>query len=222
MKERAYTTTFTQRRNRLGGFAEMMRIAMAIVAAALVVLGMNAQIALGGSNRTTIQRYSAQVPGGGGVGLVLTREESSTDCWSRRTPATLRLWNGRDHLRLHTSSLCRGPWRGHGHAPGVRRIRPRMWSDPHHIGATVLLLTNYQTIRREYHFELNVPGRRMHGWVTVHHQAAGEERIYEGSDSFVNFCIDHNQEIRSANGRLYCARIVGEHGFLKLHPHRWH
>lgn len=29
-------------------------------------------------------------------------------------------------------------------------------------------------------------------------------RIYEGSDAFVNYCIDETREIRSSHGRLYC------------------
>ncbi len=32
------------------------------------------------------------------------------------------------------------------------------------------------------------------------------ERIYENQDAFVNYCINHNAEIRSHNGRLYCVR----------------
>ena len=34
------------------------------------------------------------------------------------------------------------------------------------------------------------------------------ERIYEGTDAFVNYCIDKGREIRSANGRLFCVRRV--------------
>lgn len=32
------------------------------------------------------------------------------------------------------------------------------------------------------------------------------ERINEGSDAFVNYCINEGREIRSSDGRLYCVR----------------
>lgn len=38
------------------------------------------------------------------------------------------------------------------------------------------------------------------------------ERIYEGSDAFVNYCIDHSKEIRSSHGRLYCIKWVPSTG----------
>jgi hypothetical protein len=31
-------------------------------------------------------------------------------------------------------------------------------------------------------------------------------RIFRGTDAFVNYCINHNQTIRSSGGRLYCTR----------------
>jgi hypothetical protein len=38
------------------------------------------------------------------------------------------------------------------------------------------------------------------------------ERVYEGTDAFVNYCIDRSKEIRSANGRLFCVRWIPSTG----------
>jgi hypothetical protein len=42
------------------------------------------------------------------------------------------------------------------------------------------------------------------GHVTAETYSKAGKFIYEGSDAFVNYCIDHGQEINSINHRLYC------------------
>lgn len=167
--------------------------------------------------RTKFQPYEAR----GGVGISIRWPEPAGDCRERRTPLTLTLRGGGDRMRLHTVSTCNGHWRKRGDAPGVR-FESSFWSYPRYSGTTVLMLVSgFTTFRREYRFELRAVDRRMVGWVTAANKEAREERIFEGADAFVNFCINRGKEIRSSNGRLYCTRIVGERGFLALHPHRW-
>ncbi len=163
-----------------------------------------------------IRRYAPA----GGVGLLIIRPESFEECRKRRTPVTITLRGGGSHLRIHTPRTCGGRWRKYGHVPGVR-IQSVFWSHPDESGTTLLLLHGFHSIHREYRFRLRAKGRRLEGWVTVHETEAREEQIFEGSDAFVNYCINKGKEIRSSGGRLYCYRIVGERGYLKLHPHRW-
>jgi len=43
-----------------------------------------------------------------------------------------------------------------------------------------------------------------HGTLQVAVFGAQTDRIYQGTDAFVNFCINGNKQINSLNHRLYC------------------
>lgn len=41
-------------------------------------------------------------------------------------------------------------------------------------------------------------------------------RVYEGTDAFINYCVNHNEAIRSHHGRLYCWRDPARDRFWKI------
>jgi hypothetical protein len=54
-------------------------------------------------------------------------------------------------------------------------------------------------------FEVRQAGQlTAQGRFRIWDQSRPSRRIYEGSDAFVNYCIDETREIRSSHGRLYC------------------
>lgn len=65
-----------------------------------------------------------------------------------------------------------------------------------------------------YYYAVVVSGKIAdEGVFTAHHQAGSPTpRYYQGSDEFVNYCIDKGKEIRSENGRLYCDGEGGGEG----------
>jgi hypothetical protein len=46
----------------------------------------------------------------------------------------------------------------------------------------------------------------------------GASAIWEGTDNFVNICINHLLEIRSMNGRLYCVQSAGVFNSIRRLP----
>jgi hypothetical protein len=44
------------------------------------------------------------------------------------------------------------------------------------------------------------------GYFTVKTTVTEGEEVFQGTDAFVNYCIDQNQEVHSSEGRLYCTR----------------
>lgn len=164
--------------------------------------------------RTQVKRYDA----GTAVGVKVSIPEPRSACRKAHSPATLVLRGGGDVLRAHTSTLCAdGYWVRRGRAPGIQFLyRSNFWRSNGRIGSTFLLAPSFGTAKRQYRFTLRTRDRAVKGRLYVHHVAADEEQIFEGTDAFVNYCINQGKEIRSENGRLYCVRITGERGSVKL------
>jgi hypothetical protein len=57
-----------------------------------------------------------------------------------------------------------------------------------------------KTIPMRIHYGDGVIRRWALAYVSIH----GAKKIWEGTDAFVNVCINDSLEIRSSNGRLYC------------------
>jgi hypothetical protein len=68
----------------------------------------------------------------------------------------------------------------------------------------------------DYHVSFN--GKPIvSGWLdlnTIHISGTPARRIYQGTDAFVNYCIDEGKRIKSSHHRLYCVR-PGEDGFYE-------
>lgn len=47
-------------------------------------------------------------------------------------------------------------------------------------------------------------------WMRTDYDPGYDETIYEGTDSFVNVCINKAKNIYSLNGRLYCTNFIGD------------
>ena len=55
------------------------------------------------------------------------------------------------------------------------------------------------------HFNARQAGRKLvFGYFKVVTYSSRSRFIYEGSDAFVNYCIDSGQKIESSGGKLYC------------------
>jgi hypothetical protein len=62
----------------------------------------------------------------------------------------------------------------------------------------------------KYHVTVETADQSLERSLTISKNTRGgfRRRVYEGTDAFVNYCIDHNREIRSDHHRLYCIHAV--------------
>lgn len=96
------------------------------------------------------------------------------------------------------------------------------WRTKTYAGSRINIESNGDNATQRYRIVARTGPRRETGWLTIHRERFWHyERIYEGTDAFVNFCIDREQEIRSHDGHLYCTRespITGPN-FIAFHRH---
>lgn len=146
-------------------------------------------------------------PGGEIVNLT---EPNTKAC--ERSPSFGRvvIRNGRHKLVLETRDICeKGSWRSSGNAPGVRASAFVIGSLLTGSGVGISI-DKAKTVRARYRVIVRTRDGRATGRIAVYvkrTQHVVEERIYEGTDAFVNYCIDQGQEIRSHDGRLFCWRV---------------
>ena len=129
-----------------------------------------------------------------------------------RTPSFGRvvIRNGWHKLMLETSDICeKGSWRSSGNAPGVQASA--FVIDSLLTGSGVgMSIDKRKSVSARYRVIVRTRNGRATGHIAVRvkrTQHVVEERIYEGADAFVNYCIDQGQEIRSHDGRLFCWRV---------------
>lgn len=181
-----------------------------------------------------------------GVGIVLGKPESASECRRDPTFGRIAIGNQRRHfLLLVTPNICREEsWRrficewgscrrakcqreGCGELSGIPGFGVYVWTWESQTGAgsRVNVEMNGDNATDEYRVVARTKDRRRVGWLTINRQRFWSwQRIYEGTDAFVNYCIDGNHEIRSLNGRLYCARQTPTRGpsRISFHRRRWH
>jgi hypothetical protein len=135
-------------------------------------------------------------------------------------PATVEIGRG---IAYRIASICGGVrWNGWD------RIRPLWMFEERYrdhgdfgTGTKGLPLTvsvsdeppNYErTLAVRIHFG----GQLIRRFLYVYRATHPPKRIYEGSDAFVNVCINRGLEIRSIGGRLYCETAGREVGELQI------
>lgn len=100
---------------------------------------------------------------------------------------------------------CGGTW--HGHPPHdllLSNDTPLSWENTTRIG--MISGRGYGNYRARYKLVATSGGRTLlRGSLTVFGAWADGYRIYEGTDGFVNTCIDKNYRLYSSHLRLYCA-----------------
>jgi hypothetical protein len=146
-------------------------------------------------------------PGGEIVNLT---EPNTKAC--ERSPSFGRvvIRNGGHKVVLETSDICeKGSWRSSGNAPGVQASA--FVIDSLLTGSGVgISIDKARSVSARYRVIVRTRNSRATGRIAVRvkrTQHVVEERIYEGTDAFVNYCIDQGQEIRSHDGRLFCWRV---------------
>lgn len=147
------------------------------------------------------------------ININLTSGDSQTDCKEEGSFGRVVFKNGKHKLTLKTANICEpGTWQNYGSAPGLI-TSPHVWDHwtPGRIGSEVdVMLNKGRNIEAKYRVVVQTKDSRVTGRIALHvHrvQHVVEERIYEGTDAFVNYCIDKGREIRSRNGRLFCWRV---------------
>lgn len=116
------------------------------------------------------------------------------------TPVTALLRAGRTSLTLSSRDTCRpGSWRSRGHAPGISASTSVSGS-----GSSIRFQAVGQ-VNRSYRLTIKV-GRRIvkQGTLTVTYEHIPASRVFEGTDQFVNYCIDQSQTVYSYHLRLFC------------------
>jgi hypothetical protein len=158
--------------------------------------------------------------------------EGSERCEDDPTFGRIVVKSGRHKQVLKTPDICEsGGWESFGGVPGLDTSTNGIHC-AHCAGSNVSIkLDQEEDVRTtQYHVIATTKGKRVSDWITVRvkttYKFPTEERIYEGTDAFVNFCIDKGQEIRSHNGRLFCWRIDGPvrsvtRSYFKFHHNHW-
>jgi hypothetical protein len=156
-------------------------------------------------------------------GFEATLLESRQQCESNSTFGRISVANSHWKMVISTPNICSNiGWTREGHIPGGFQPHGTFYSDR---GAEIRVIANGDNGTAEYRVVATTKDRRVTGWLTINRQRFWHyERVFEGTDAFVNFCIDQSQEIRSAGGRLYCARQsrISGPSFVAFHRRPWH
>lgn len=184
-----------------------------------------------------------------GVEVILSKAEDQTACEGDPTFGRVAIGNRRSLLILLTPNICeKESWRriicrwgtcrrapcqkeGCGNLSGIPGFgvftwiwhEKNTWHQTGTAGSRVNIEMNGDNATQEYRVVARTKDRRRVGWLTINRQRFWSwQRIYEGTDAFVNYCIDDNREIRSLNGRLYCWRKTPIRGpsHVAFHRHR--
>jgi hypothetical protein len=156
-------------------------------------------------------------------GFETTLLESKKECEGNSTFGRISVSNSAWKMVISTPNICTNiGWSREGHIPGGFQPSGTFYSGR---GVVMDVLANGDNGTAEYRVVATTKDRRVTGWLTINRQRFWHyERVFEGTDAFVNYCIDQSQEIRSAGGRLYCAhesRVTGP-SFVAFHRRPWH
>lgn len=106
---------------------------------------------------------------------------------------------GRERVRLRLDDQCGHVWKrtGSTHLHG--------WEVETDGRSVYIGLTRTRTERRRITYSVMTKRTTLrHGHIRAQTDYAAPHTIWEGSDAFVNYCINRLKEIRSEDGRLYC------------------
>lgn len=130
--------------------------------------------------------------------------ESEDISQTSTAPVTIRLSGGGQRTQLRYSDICE--------ANGFQ-VRGRYWkftefafeSGSDYTHALVLIPRQLRGRSIRMHFDVHQAGETLaYGNFRIATQSEPGRFIYQGSDGFVNYCIDTGQELRSSSGKLNC------------------
>jgi hypothetical protein len=111
---------------------------------------------------------------------------------------TVRL--GGQTVRLRLNDQCRHTWERTGPK------NPRGWQAETDGRSVYIGLTRSRMERRTFVYSIAAAdgSSLQRGHIRAQTDYQGGHTVYEGTDAFVNYCIDRAKDIRSQGGRLYC------------------
>jgi hypothetical protein len=177
----------------------------------------------------------------GFVGLLVWAGSATAYFRSVAGPHHLEVWlsdNGKS-AEIEFREGCHEQWYGKGDGPetfsGIVRVGPMKFTDRElcegnfrRSGRTIPGLSfyslgiedptielsaefDYKRRHRLYPVAISFGGQMVRRHLLLVTGVTKEHLIYEGSDAFVNYCIDGGHELRSSDHRLYC--VAGGHDF---------
>ena len=114
-------------------------------------------------------------------------------------PATLEL--GKKTYR--TEDTCDQKWGEPRHDGLLFFFQEPKWFDDHYI-VSISISDDESNLERQIPMRIHYGGRMIRRWLYAVVSRHGAKKIWEGTDAFVNVCIDRGLEIRSSGGVLYC------------------
>jgi hypothetical protein len=213
----------------------MRRIGFAAVIAA-AALSTGGAVARGAHHRSAVAFRREH----GGVEISLGQTGSGSTCEPGASFGRVSIGDRRNKLILLTEDICEPEsWRrivcqgescrrsrcqaeGCGMLSGIPGFGVYTWvrTTGTRAGSRVNVEANGDNATRGYRIVVRTKDERQVGWLVIDRERFWHyERIYEGTDAFVNFCIDREQEIRSFGGSLYCTRespVTGPN-FVEFH-----
>jgi len=125
-------------------------------------------------------------------------------CSAGHTRGRVSISSGRWKMVAFTADICsEEAWSHRGRVPAG--FLPSTYDAAG--GSVVKFRPNGNNLTRKFRVDARTRHSRDAGWLSVNWQRFWHwEQIYEGTDAFVNFCINRSKEIRSDNGRLFCWR----------------
>jgi hypothetical protein len=121
------------------------------------------------------------------------------------TPATVVLTGAGQVLRDRISDVC-GSWPSDGEQ---RLPTLAVYPEPASLTTPASLdigTTGSQTSTHAYTLTARVGGRTFTSGLVASVVSHPTTLVYQGTDAFVNYCIDDYKKVRSLGGRLYCVR----------------
>lgn len=117
---------------------------------------------------------------------------------TRIVPATVTVTGHGAHLTARTDDACSGHWTRQGRIPGVSTG----WTAS---SARGTFSFGPNGSNESYDVTVRVNGHVVsRGSLNAVYFVVPSKRIWEGTDAFVNYCIDGNHTVYSLNNNLYC------------------
>lgn len=211
----------------------MRRAALLLGAVVVCVLAPTAIASSHGTAHVTFH------PNRFGVTIVMAHTKPRTACESSPTFGRVSIGNRRNLLILLTEDICESEsWRriichgadcrraacqreGCGNLSGIPGFGVFTLVNSRHGLSRINVETNGDNATQEYRVVARSGTRREVGRLTINRERSwSRQRVYEGSDAFVNYCIDRDREIRSFHGALFCWRVTPERGPNTISFHR--
>jgi hypothetical protein len=128
---------------------------------------------------------------------------------TRIVPATVTVTGHGAHMRAKTADACSGHWTRRGSIPGVS-IGWSANSRGEFVFAPSGSNESYQvTVRVKGHVAKR-------GSLNAVYFVVPSKRIWEGTDAFVNYCIDGNHTVYSLHHKLYCWDLGSTLAYVNL------